>query len=144
MKQQTRRRPLHMRLALSTAGMVVLLATAACGNSSDNDAGGSSADLKEAPAAESIPDGAARQADGTDFENNRSVLSHVDGRESKNQSNAQAVAVISTGTVSLESDDVGDARFQVQKIVSRHRGTISQEETTTGDDGKTATSRMVL
>jgi len=135
------KKPLHIRLALGTAGMAVLLATAACGSSDSDSAGGGSTAEREVPA--------AAPADGRDLDYTErdALASTVDTglkRNAEAEQSAQTVAVISTGTVSLEADDVGDARFKVQKIVSTHRGTISQEETSTGDDGKTDTSRMVL
>jgi hypothetical protein len=146
MRKQLPSRALATRLGLASAGLVVLLGSAACGTSGDNDSAASGgAAEKPAPAAADSLDGPADRADlsysvtGRDGVNGADVDSAVQTEKS-----AQQPAVISTGTVSLESDDVGDARFQVQKIVSRHGGTISQEETSTGDDGKTATSRMVL
>ncbi|WP_408896655.1 DUF4349 domain-containing protein [Nocardioides sp. R1-1] len=53
-------------------------------------------------------------------------------------------AVISTGTVSLEAEDVGKARLGVRKVVDEHRGTVSQQETTTGEKGRLSTARLVL
>jgi hypothetical protein len=88
----------------------------------------------------------ANRVDGADF-NDTSLSDNVAAEASgvdKKANSAQTVAVISTGSVSLQSDDVADARFDVQKIVGTYRGTIAEEETTTGDDGKTETSRMVL
>lgn len=123
--------------------MVVLLATAACGNSDDSGASGGSAD---ADSKQQVADAPRNGVDGTDY-NDRSPSDNLAANAStvdEKAKSAQTVAVISTGTVSLESDDVADARFKVQRIVATHRGTISEEETTTGDDGKTDTSRMVL
>lgn len=123
--------------------MVVLLATAACGNSDDGGTSGGSAD---ADSKAQVADAPRNGVDGTDY-NDRSPSDNLAANAStvdEKAKSAQTVAVISTGTVSLESDDVADARFKVQRIVATHRGTISEEETTTGDDGKTDTSRMVL
>jgi len=139
-------KPLPTRLALGMAGMVVLLATAACG-SSDDDGGGSSADMKQAPAAERNLDAPANRVDGADFNDTSlsdNLAAEASGVDEKAAKSAQTVAVISTGSVSLQSDDVAKARFGVQKIVGTYRGTIAEEETTTGDDGETETSRMVL
>jgi hypothetical protein len=144
MTQPLPSRALPTRLALASAGLVVLLATAACSGSND-DAGGNSAEPNAAPAAGSL-DG--RDLSGVDvgvaaeLEDTARNASDLDSvRAGKS---AQTVAIISTGTVSLESDDVGGARFKVQKIVSKYRGSVDQEETTTGDDGETDTTRMVL
>ena len=52
--------------------------------------------------------------------------------------------VISTGNVQLRSDDVGQAIFDVRKVVDVHRGTISEDDTETDKDGDAFRSRMVL
>jgi len=56
----------------------------------------------------------------------------------------QTRAVISTGTVTLRSSDVGQARFDVQKVVDAHRGEISDEQTATDTDGQIDRSRLVI
>ncbi len=53
-------------------------------------------------------------------------------------------SLISTGNVQLRSKDVGQARFDVQKVVDELRGEIAQEETSTDDDGEVRRSRMEL
>ena len=52
--------------------------------------------------------------------------------------------MISTGNVQLRSDDVGQAIFDVRKVVDVHRGTISEDDTETDEDGGALRSRMVL
>jgi hypothetical protein len=56
----------------------------------------------------------------------------------------QTRAVISTGTVTLESKDVEQARFDVQKVVDGHGGEISDEQTATDDEGEIDRSRLVI
>lgn len=53
-------------------------------------------------------------------------------------------AIISSGTVSLTSKDVGAARQDVQRIVDAQRGEVTEENTETDDDGRTSYARMVL
>lgn len=53
-------------------------------------------------------------------------------------------AIISTGTVSLRAKDVGDARFEVQKVVDRVGGQVTDSETRTDEDGSVRTARLVL
>ena len=53
-------------------------------------------------------------------------------------------SVIAKGNISLRSDDVARGRFDVQKVVDEYAGEISDEQTTTDEDGKIDTSRMVL
>ena len=52
--------------------------------------------------------------------------------------------VISTGNVQLRSDDVGQAIFDVRKVVDVHGGTIAEDDTETDKDGDAFRSRMVL
>jgi hypothetical protein len=52
--------------------------------------------------------------------------------------------VISTGTVALRSTDVAQARFDVQKVVDRYRGEVTQEQTDTDDEGEIRRSRLVV
>lgn len=53
-------------------------------------------------------------------------------------------AVISTGTVSLVSDDVEAAVFDVRRVVDEARGEVSDEQTGTDRDGEVRRSRLVL
>lgn len=57
---------------------------------------------------------------------------------------APGTSVIRTGTVSLEADDVEKARFDVRKVVDKYRGTVTEQETTTGDEGEMSTARLVV
>ena len=52
--------------------------------------------------------------------------------------------MISTGNVQLRSDDVGQAIFDVRKVVDVHGGTIAEDDTETDKDGDPFRSRMVL
>lgn len=56
----------------------------------------------------------------------------------------QTRAVISTGTVTLRSKDVGQAKFDVQKVVDAHRGEITDEQTGTDEEGQINRSRLVI
>ena len=56
----------------------------------------------------------------------------------------QTRAVISTGTVTLRSNDVAQAKFDVQKVIDAHRGEISDEQTGTDDEGRINRSRLVI
>ena len=53
-------------------------------------------------------------------------------------------SVISTGTVSLVSDDVATARRDVQRVVDAQQGTVSEEQTDTDDEGDASYSRLVI
>lgn len=52
--------------------------------------------------------------------------------------------LISLGSVSLISDDVAEARRDVQRIVDGQQGAITQENTETDDEGTATYSRLVL
>jgi hypothetical protein len=56
----------------------------------------------------------------------------------------QTQALIRRGDVELTAGDVGKAQFEVQQVVDRYGGQVSEERTTTGDNGKPAYTRMVL
>lgn len=56
----------------------------------------------------------------------------------------QVRAVISKGNVSLHSEDVTAARFDVLEVLDRHEGEITDEETSADDDGELNYSRLVL
>ncbi|CAB4734782.1 unannotated protein [freshwater metagenome] len=53
-------------------------------------------------------------------------------------------SVISTGTVSLRADDVAEARFEVQKVVDRLGGQVTDSETSTDEEGAVRDARLVL
>ncbi|NYG58526.1 hypothetical protein BJ980_001449 [Nocardioides daedukensis] len=66
------------------------------------------------------------------------------GGAAKAERDTTGPAIISTGTVSLRSKDVDRTRFDVQEQVDTLGGSIGEEETTTDDEGKAATSRLVV
>ncbi|MFC5728681.1 MULTISPECIES: DUF4349 domain-containing protein [Nocardioides] len=128
------------RFLLASMALAVALTTGACaaGDSmtSSEDSGGVAEPAADAPAA--ATDGGGDDAGQTDDRAmDRSGLAG-EGVEPRTP------AVIATGTVSLEADDVGDARFDVQKIVDRAGGSVVEQETTTDDDGELDTARIVL
>lgn len=53
-------------------------------------------------------------------------------------------SIISTGSVSLSTKDVGKARADVQHIADGYGGQITDQETTTADDKKVSYARLVL
>ena len=53
-------------------------------------------------------------------------------------------SLIRHGNVALGSQDVGAAQFAVQKVVDQYGGQVTEEKTTTDDDGNPAFTRMVL
>jgi hypothetical protein len=138
--------PTRTRLALSLAGVATLAALTGCsGGASDGDsaAGVPAADEKAAGGLEAPADEPQRDMSYADAAKDSTNLA-VTGDPAQTADDIEpGRAVISTGSVSLESDDVGRTRFDVRKVLDRHRGTISEQETTTGDGGEVATARLV-
>lgn len=53
-------------------------------------------------------------------------------------------SVVSSGSVSLTSKDVATARQDVQRVVDAQGGDVTEEETTTADDGAASYARLVV
>jgi len=110
------------------------LVLAGCSSGGDEEAGsaGDSADsaamevdrdqaLLDSPAKRTAGDGVAAEPDGV-----------------------AAPAVIQTGTMTVESDDVAAARFDLGKVVDARGGSIADEKTTASAEGTVRLSRVVL
>ena len=111
------------------AGIVLVLTGCSSSDDSSSDAAMTS---EAAPAA-------ARELAGEAAD----TASHQDG-PAKTQDLLSERAVISTGVVSLRSEDAGGARADVLRILDVHRGQVTDEETSTDSEGGVQRSRMVL
>lgn len=127
-------------LALALVVLVLALGAACSGSGSDSDsnsasdsAGGLSDEAEQGGAAESDSDALSAQRGSAPAAKAGRPAPLVDDR-----------AVIRRGTVELSARDVGDAQFEVQRLVDRYGGQVAKEETTTNDDGEPAYTRMVL
>jgi len=130
----TRRAPRRTPLALA-ALVGLLLALTGCAGSSDessSDASAASAGAPEAAREFADSDTAAETAVDTQ-EQPASAPDLLADR-----------AVISTGVVSLRSDDATGSRADVLKIVDVHGGRVTDEETSTDAEGRVRMSRMVI
>jgi hypothetical protein len=131
------------------APALVLLAVALAGCSGadgggDSDASGAAAADADAPDARSQRGMVAKSAprDGiADFD--ARAASTAQRPQEPAQTGPQQ-ALIRQGSVELEADDVGKAQFETQKVVARYGGQVTEEKTTTGDDGQPAYTQMVL
>lgn len=125
-------------LAAAAAALLSLTACAGSGGASDSAA--------PAPAAVSDLDrGGDQQLESSSegYETaSRAAASTAD--DAKTTADAPTVAVVSTGQVALEASDVAKARRDVQLVIDTHLGTISDEETTTSDDGAVESTRVVI
>lgn len=127
-----------VRAAAAAAAVLALLAACSSGTSDDSGSGGDSGGSSSlAGPAEAAPE-AARGDVAADV----SASQVTDEQEGATE--VQQQQLISTGTVQLHSGDVGDAIFDVRKVVDAHGGTVAQDATETDDDGDPLRSRMVL
>ena len=144
------RRPLRATAvaAAAVAGLVFVLG--ACSSGGDNDGGGggdamTSADIGAAPQeAAPRPDADGSQADLAYAEESASRVASGEaaGGDAAADSQVAQRAVVSTATISLRSDDVSGAMFDVQKVVDEFNGEIADEKTEGGEEAKR--SRLVL
>lgn len=136
----------RVRLAGIITAITMTAALAACSSASDSasDGGADMSDEMAASApelAESEPGGATRgdAATGGDTTGSDTTSTVADLRTPPSER-----AVISTGTVSLRSKDVAEARREVQRVVDAQGGDITDENTETDDEGATSYSRLVV
>jgi hypothetical protein len=123
----------------------VLFLLAACGGGGDSLGGSSAESAAEGGAAVEPDNGAASRERVTNGLNTSNADAPApSGDASQGAPALQTRAVISTGTVTLRSTDVGQARFDVQKVVDAHRGEIADEETATDTAGRIDRSRLVI
>lgn len=132
------------RLAGIITAITMTAALAACSSASDSASDGDTSDEMAASApelAESEPGGATRgdAATGGDTTGSDTTSTVADLRTPPSER-----AVISTGTVSLRSKDVAEARREVQRVVDAQGGDITDENTETDDEGATSYSRLVV
>jgi len=140
-------RPVLVGLAvlLTLAVLVAVAALAGRGSSGDSPGAGGSADraVGVRPPAAVAPEAPADSDDGAEAA--ALDAAPVSGSSAgAGQTTAERPAIIATGTVALEAEDVAQARLQVRKIVDAHQGTLDEQETTTGDEGRLTTARLVL
>jgi hypothetical protein len=133
--------------ALAPALVVLALAVGAgcSGSGSDADPGAGSNDSapQSRSQGEAPEEASAELADGADVA--AAEYGHADTLSlGEPEQQPLARALIRRGNVSLRADDVGKAQFEVQKVVDRYGGQVTEEKTTTDDDGHPAYTRMVL
>ena len=134
--------PTRTRLsALLVAALALATFTlAGCSGSGDMDGGGDSS-ARDAPAA-----AAERQslADGDVAEAEVNGASQPEDGSGTEPVVAQEQALIRKGNIALRADDVGRAQIDVQKVVDRHSGQVTDESSRSDKDGEPTYTRMVL
>ncbi len=128
------------RTAIAAGATIVLVLLSGC-SGSENDAGSAASDSEVAPAA-APADQALDEASSVDGV--AEVSTGAGGKGAAPGTPVEQQKVISTGNVQLRSKDVGQAIFDVRKVVDVHGGTISEDDTETDKDGDAFRSRMVL
>lgn len=127
----------RLLLALPAA---LLLGLTACSSSSDTTAGESAAPAADVAVEQGFDEEVADSAGGGEGAFDADATASV----SRPVAEVREAAIISTGTVSLRAADVGDTRFEVQKVVDRLGGEITDSETRTDEDGGVRDARLVL
>jgi hypothetical protein len=130
---------------LIPALLVAALALTGC--SSNDDSGGSTAADGDVPAATSqerdAADGLNSFADEAGADSD-SAAKPVEAEVASDVHTAPEQALIRKGNVALRADDVGRAQIEVQKVVDRYAGQVTDEKSASDDDGEVAYTRMVL
>lgn len=136
----TRRTPSWLRISLAAGAAGVLVLLSGC-SSDSGDAGSSSAG-----------DVAARDSGGganqSKSDSGVAPVAEAPGADGKpaayTGAGVEQQKVISTGNVQLRAGDVGQAIFDVRKVVDAYRGTIAEDDTQTDKEGSPLRSRMVV
>ncbi len=128
--------------ALAVTALAAVLTLSACSSGGDDmDSGGTNAgdnDSALAPQSEAEKNVDQRgTADGVAFDD-------AGGNPPQEDPDAMERAIISKGNVQLESGDVEQAVFDVQALVDKAGGEITDRETSTDDEGEVRLARLVL
>ncbi len=112
--------------------------------------GGGDAESTAEPASGAAP-AAEGEAGGADSDlaqdESASALTYRANQVSSNAPDAPPLrepAVIQVGTMTVQSEDVAQARFDLDKVVDSYNGTIADEKTTATSEGEVRLSRVVL
>lgn len=134
------------RTQLPALFLLAAVGLTGCGGGADSANDAEPAAAERAPSGESLQDGAAYDQDGeADFAESaagRATNSVVDRPGSSGV--LQEPAIIQIGTMTVQSDDVAAARFDLDKVVGAVGGSIADEKTTASSDGNVRLSKVVL
>ncbi|MXG91965.1 DUF4349 domain-containing protein [Nocardioides flavescens] len=124
------RTPSARAAAAAALALLALLALTGCSSGGD-DSGGASSDSAASSALEDAS-GLAADTGGSR------------AAPARDQATTLAPQVVATGSVTLRSDDVGDAVADVRTLVASYDGTVAQDSARTDDDGEARTATLVL
>ena len=133
------------RLAGIITAITMTAALAACSSASDSDGGDASSgsEMSDQVAAGSPAKAESRGGIGAPAEDSTSSAESASTVADLSSPPSER-AVISTGTVSLRSKDVAEARREMQRVVDAQGGDITNENTETDEEGTTSYSRLVV
>jgi nitric oxide reductase large subunit len=149
----TRRPRRGSRLLAMAAAISMTAVLAACSSddaASDGSYGSSESGGAASEAAPAEDRGAAREpgpggaTGGAAQDTDAAGSSSTSSTTGRNRPPVAERHVISQGTVSLTSDDVREARRDVQRVVDAQGGDITEEQTDTDEDGAAVYARLVL
>jgi len=142
--------------SLALAALLVAgLGLAGCSSGNDGADTGSSAGVDAPAAGDQRLDAQAEGGRAADMDLADESMSFVDGLTASSRPANQVSdeipgtqpgepAIISVGTITLQSKDVAGARFDLEKVVDSYSGTIADEKTTASTDGEVRLSRVEL
>jgi len=131
--------------------LAAVLTLSACANGGDDDNSGGGVSAADAPDAAMGEEGAGRNAveremkyDANGTDGSLDSIEAASRPEEEQEPDAMERAIISKGNVQLNSDDVEQAAFEVQALVDKVGGEITDRETSTDDEGEVRLARLVL
>ena len=126
------RRPRALTLLLLALGLALGLAACSTGTGSDS-------------AEPATADGVMTDSDGGAGDPGGSGESEADGEGSRaGRAAVQTKAMIYTGEVVVEDDDLTGVRAEIDRLMGRYGGHVADEETDNDSDGATQRSTLVL
>ena len=130
--------------ALTLPVLVIgMLTVGACASGESGDSGAAMSD-EQGAAGRAIEPGPAAERDRAASGENLPPGGDPQGTPTPARAPVRDRAVIQTGSVTLQSDDVAKARFDLDKVLDAHRGQIADERTETDGDGEVRMSRLVV
>lgn len=129
--------PTRTRLALSLAGAAALVALTGCSSGSSGSSTPARASADSAGSAELKAESSAPGALGVADEAGARTAQEAPASEPD-------VAIIATGTVALEAEDVTKAQRDVRRVVDLQQGRLTSQETSTDDEGEVDAARLVV
>ena len=134
--------------ALLLAAGLGLMACSSSGSSDSTAAGNAGGDEGTLATDAEAPAAARAEDEAADLAADGEAMASYRATGARNAPAAEdpglAPAVIQIGTMTVQSDDVAAARFDLEKVVDAHGGSIADEKTTATSEGEVELSKVVL